>query len=597
MITNTTHSNGLISPSRKIDLRVTLMKAGTTTIIDTYTNTNYIKKMSISRTGDKKFFGFGVCQEMELKLTDKERAINISKGQSLQPRFCIDSAVANTAPRFTITDVARDENTNEITIKAYDVLHLAKSKTVSELNMPVNYSMSALVVKIATALGTSYASKLNTQATTVFSRTNRPGANFDGSETLRQALDMIAEATQSIYYINQQNVLIFKSIDITNAPVLTINKSDYFTLENKGNRILSDICSATELGDNHKVSKTDVVGETQYVRDNAFWEINSGIVDLLQKAISNIGGMEINQFDIKWRGNYLLEPGDRIGIITKDNQRITSYVFNDKFDYDGGLVSTMSWEFPDNGESMDNPVTIGDALKKTYAKVDKTNQQIEIVAGEVSEIKLDNESIKASVTQLSTDVGADIEEVNKLIGQVDEDLNKSISDVDARVSELTLTADGISATVAQLDTSVEDGFAQIDSDLSAIQTTNNDAVNKLDNEISMVKKEVNAKMSADDVNISIQAAITQGINSITTTTGFTFNQTGLHISKSDSEINTSITEDGMSVKRRGEEVLVADNLGVKAEDLHATTFLIIGQNSRFEDYKGNRTGCFYIGNL
>ena len=41
---------------------------------------------------------------------------------------------------------------------------------------------------------------------------------------------------------------------------------------------------------------------------------------------------------------------------------------------------------------------------------------------------------------------------------------------------------------------------------------------------------------------------------------------------------------------------MADNLGVKAEDLHATTYLIIGNNSRLEDYNTNRTGCFWIGN-
>ena len=50
--------------------------------------------------------------------------------------------------------------------------------------------------------------------------------------------------------------------------------------------------------------------------------------------------------------------------------------------------------------------------------------------------------------------------------------------------------------------------------------------------------------------------------------------------------------------KNDDEVLVADHDGVKAEDLHATTYLIIGKNSRFEDYKSGlqqRTGCFWIG--
>jgi hypothetical protein len=59
-------------------------------------------------------------------------------------------------------------------------------------------------------------------------------------------------------------------------------------------------------------------------------------------------------------------------------------------------------------------------------------------------------------------------------------------------------------------------------------------------------------------------------------------------------MQTTITEDGMTVYRDSEAVLIADHEGVKAEDLHATTYLIIGNNSRFEDL-GDRTACFWIG--
>ena len=71
---------------------------------------------------------------------------------------------------------------------------------------------------------------------------------------------------------------------------------------------------------------------------------------------------------------------------------------------------------------------------------------------------------------------------------------------------------------------------------------------------------------------------------------------GLTISKSNSEMETKITEDGMVVYKNDEAVLTANNQGVDAKNLHATTYLIIGTNSRFEDYKGgSRTGCFWVG--
>ena len=55
----------------------------------------------------------------------------------------------------------------------------------------------------------------------------------------------------------------------------------------------------------------------------------------------------------------------------------------------------------------------------------------------------------------------------------------------------------------------------------------------------------------------------------------------------------------MRVNRGGNEVLTANNQGVQAEDLHATTYLIIGKHSLLQDYTtpsfNNRTGCFWNG--
>jgi hypothetical protein len=60
-------------------------------------------------------------------------------------------------------------------------------------------------------------------------------------------------------------------------------------------------------------------------------------------------------------------------------------------------------------------------------------------------------------------------------------------------------------------------------------------------------------------------------------------------------MSTTITEDGMTVYRGDEEMLTANNQGVVALNLKATTYFVIGTNSRFEDYGYDRTGCFWIG--
>lgn len=98
------------------------------------------------------------------------------------------------------------------------------------------------------------------------------------------------------------------------------------------------------------------------------------------------------------------------------------------------------------------------------------------------------------------------------------------------------------------------------------------------------------------MELIVQEELAGGVNKVTTTTGFTFNQDGLTISKSNVDITTDISEDGMRVSKDGQVVLTADNNGVEALNLHASTYLIIGENSRFEDYdNGSRTGCFWIG--
>lgn len=104
---------------------------------------------------------------------------------------------------------------------------------------------------------------------------------------------------------------------------------------------------------------------------------------------------------------------------------------------------------------------------------------------------------------------------------------------------------------------------------------------------------VNATMTSEQVQLAISTEVAKGASKVTTSTGFKFDDSGLTISKTNSEMSTTIDEDGMSIFKGSEEVLTADNTGVDAKNLHATTYLIIGTNSRFEDY-GSRTGCFWI---
>lgn len=102
------------------------------------------------------------------------------------------------------------------------------------------------------------------------------------------------------------------------------------------------------------------------------------------------------------------------------------------------------------------------------------------------------------------------------------------------------------------------------------------------------------KQTADDVSIQVQKIIDNGVDKVTTGTGYTFDDDGLKITKSGQEIENLLDNTGMYVTRSGETILQANNTGVTATDVTVRNYLIIGTHARFEDYGENRTACFYL---
>lgn len=488
--------------------------------------TDDLQSITVDRVGANKFFGFGVCQKATINIMDKERKHNIANTGIFNISFNDVKAL----PWFYNTEIKRDENTNTISVIAYDALYGAEKHTVSELGLVGGYTIATFIGACGKLLGVDviYPGAINE-----FNLNYESGANFDGTETIRAALDAVAEVTQTIYFMNNENKLVFVRLDKFGDAVYTIDKTQYFTLNSKDRKTLGGICHATELGDNVSAIADDVA-EVFYVRNNPFWEMREDIATLVDNALTAAKDYSFDQFNCSWRGNYLLEIGDKIDLVTKDDKVISAYLLNDSISYKGGYKQESKWEYATQQGTAANPTTLGEIIKQTYAKVDKQNKQIDIVA---SEVAANTNSIAA----------------------------------------LQINTDGISASVSSLETKVD---------------ANNENIN---NSLVELSNKVSATMTDTQIKAEIEKTISEnGASKVTTTTGFIFDEKGLTISKSDSEISTIITENGMEIK--GDKVLLtANNEGVKAEDLHATSYLIIGKNSRFEDYVGNRTGCFWIG--
>lgn len=696
MLATTGAYNSAISASvRKIKAKVELYNGST--LVATYTQADKVISFDIQRVGeDGKFFGFGICHRLNVHLIDVQREINISTANTIKISLGAELPDGTTEykiyPTFQVSEVHRDENTNELSVTAYDAIYKASEHTVSELVLTKPYTIKQFVEACASVLGVSATGHTNF----IFSYEN--GANFDGTETLREALDDVAEATQTIYFLDANNKLCFKQLDKSGNAVISIDKSKYITLKSGVGHRLQTICMCTELGDNVSESTT-LVGSTQYVRDNAFWELRDDIAALVHNAITTIGDISIDVFDCTWRGNPALEVGDKIALTTKDNKALTAYLLNDTIKYDGSLSEKTQWKYDANStETESNPTSLGDAIKQTYARVDKQEKQITLLASEVSSqtqaIKktvkqvdveyylststtsatggawsttaptwqegkymwsrqkvtyTDGTSITRNATCIAGAKGADGKngtngrgitsvtteyyistsqtelaggswsasqpaweegkyiwtrskivynnpttteyttavcdaawaEINAITGQ------QKTNTTD--ISQLKVEKNNISASVA----TIVEKQSDIDSTIVDMQKGIGEQNQSNAAQFESLTNKVNATMTSEQVQLAISTEVAKGASKVTTSTGFKFDDSGLTISKTNSEMSTTIDEDGMSIYKGSEEVLTADNTGVDAKNLHATTYLIIGNNSRFEDY-GSRTGCFWI---
>ncbi len=183
--------------------------------------------------------------------------------------------------------------------------------------------------------------------------------------------------------------------------------------------------------------------------------------------------------------------------------------------------------------------------------------------------------------------------------------NANQTDIDAVNNEIDNVRDDIDAqgvtlnkTITDYVTTIQANTDSISTSVKKMQTDFNESTDNLESKISTLQQQVSAQITEEAVDIRIEERLQNGVNKVETTTGFKFDENGLNINKSGSPTDTQITENGMTVNNTetGTTMLTADKDGVEARNLSASTYMIVGDRSRFQNLvEANRTGCFWIG--
>ena len=160
--------------------------------------------------------------------------------------------------------------------------------------------------------------------------------------------------------------------------------------------------------------------------------------------------------------------------------------------------------------------------------------------------------------------------------------SEKYTNLTGKVLEISKTVDGLSIKNEDLD-----------GRLGSLELTTGEFQVQIRDEVDNLAK---IAMDSDSVDIMISNAI-EGVDSIETSTGYTFDSKGLTISQEGEAMHNTLDISGMEVRRNDEMILTAKADGVNAINLTARKYLIIGNNARFEDYGSNRTACFYIGEV
>lgn len=159
--------------------------------------------------------------------------------------------------------------------------------------------------------------------------------------------------------------------------------------------------------------------------------------------------------------------------------------------------------------------------------------------------------------------------------------NRHLKALSGKVLELRTDVDGLKVKNAD----AAGRTAQLEMDLQGLRSQ----VSRQESGMTQLSA---LQQDAKGMKLQLQQ-LEENAGRVITSTGYSFTEEGLRISKSGQEMESLVDHTGLYVSRGGRVILQAGNRGVTAVDVTVGNYLAIGDHARFEDYQGG-TACFYI---
>ena len=539
------------------------------TLVKTCTCGDVLSDFTVTREGDNsKFFGFGICHKLDVNLIDLNRELlSVTAGNTAEIGLGDGTLWDAPYPTFYIQELQRDEKANTIKATAYDKLYEVSEYSFDDLGLVTPYCFVDIAQAIATKLGLTLNIDANIYSAFRVSCLEDPNLDEASTKDLRTVLNWIAEATQSIYFVNHNNELAFRRLDRDGEAVAHITQNDYYELDTKTPKTLKGICSTTEL-DNLEAS-VEGEGITQYIRSNPFIELREDLATILDNGIAALGGITVAQFDCDWVGNYLLEVGDKLALTVEDGTEVYSYLLSDSVTYAGTLNEVSGWEYTEQKtDTFSNPTNIGEKINQTFAKVDKVNKKIELLVSDVDEAK---ESI-ASLTMTTEAINLKVTEHEEKIEAFEELETGQIVD---RMAQIEIDLDGIEASVSSHTTQIQANTDEV-AGVKQTTTSNTTRLSAIEANLDSINLSVSnqsSKITNLETTTSNQSAQISGLENTATTQGTLINELSDVVDTNTTNISnvTKTTEEHTDKIGKIEVSLNGIDLTVKNQDSKITT--------------------------